>query len=144
MSALSAADRQAIVDVTIQYCWVLDGKAWDELAGVFTEDAVFERSDAPPLRGLPAVRDFIASVLAPLDRSQHLVTNHQVEPDGEGARSRCYFHAQHVREGLEGGAHFIVAGSYQDSWTRTPDGWRSRRRLFEVLWSEGNPAVLEG
>ena len=61
--------------------------------------------------------------------------------DGE-PRSRCYFHAQHVRNGTEGGSNYVVAGIYRDRWVRTEAGWRSCERSLEVTWTEGNPAVV--
>ena len=139
---LGPADRQAIVDVTVRYCWAIDTRDWADLARVFTEDAEAEYGFVPTLRGLPQIRALVQQVLGPLDASQHLVTNHQIDArDGE-VRSRCYFHAQHTRKGLEGGANYVVAGIYRDAWTRAPTGWRIRSRALEVLWTEGNPAVV--
>jgi len=141
-NALSLEDERAIIDGTVRYCWAIDGRNWDELADVFTDDALVKFGVAAPVRGLSEIQSFIARVLTPLDASQHMVTNHRVERDDEGVRSRCYFQAQHVRRGVDGGANYIVAGIYRDVWSESPVGWRIRSRELEVLWTEGNVAVI--
>ena len=142
---LSLEDRQAIVDATIRYCWAIDARAYDDLDDVFVDDVHIDYgSVSPPFQGRDRVKQLIAAALDPLDRSQHLVGSHLVEcVDGE-VRSRCYFQAQHVREDAEGGPNYIVAGIYRDKWRRTDVGWRSIARELEVLWTDGNPAVVAG
>jgi len=141
-SALGLEDRQAIVDVTIRYCWALDTRDWTALANVFTEDARADFGFASEIHGLAGIQAFVSGVLTPLDGSQHLVTNHQIDARDDDVRSRSYFHAQHIRKGVEGGDHYVVAGIYRDAWSRTPDGWRVHARRLEVLWAEGNVAVV--
>ena len=141
--SLSLEDRQAIVDATIRYCWAIDTRDYDGLDALFTEDVVCDYSSvSPPFTGVGALKELIADVLDRLDRSQHMVSNHEIEISDEGPRSRCYFHAQHVREKAEGGPNYIVAGIYTDLWRETEEGWRSCHRKLEVLWTEGNPAVV--
>jgi 3-phenylpropionate/cinnamic acid dioxygenase small subunit len=140
--ALILEDRQAIVDGTIRYCWAIDTRDWAELAQVFTEDAEADYGFMPTLRGLAEIEALVSRVLTPLDASQHMVTNHQIETHGGGVRSRCYFHAQHTRRGLEDGDNYVVAGIYRDKWSQTPAGWRIHARELEVLWTEGNAAVV--
>jgi ketosteroid isomerase-like protein len=140
--SMTLEDRQAIVDATIRYCWAIDTRAYGELNDVFTEDVIFDYAGRAPTTGVGPVTDLIADVLDRLDLSQHMLSNHQIEISPDGPRSRCYFHAQHVREDAEGGANYIVAGIYTDLWRKTPDGWRSCRRTLEVLWTDGNPAVV--
>jgi hypothetical protein len=53
--------------------------------------------ETPTVRGSPQIQAFVSQVLTPLDASQHLVTNHQIE---------------------------------------------ARTRGLEVLWTEGNAAVV--
>jgi len=141
--ALILEDRQAIVDVTVRYCWAIDTRDWTDLANVFTEDAEADYGFMPVIRGLPQIQALVRRVLTPLDTSQHMVTNHQIEAREGDVRSRCYFHAQHTRRGVEGGAHYIVAGIYRDKWAHTAAGWRIRARELEVLWTEGNAAVVD-
>lgn len=138
----SAEDRQAIVDLTIAYCWALDGNKWDGLDEVFTPDAHAELGRS--CEGREAIKARVEEALGPLDDSQHMVTNHQVSvsADGESGTSRCYLQAQHVRHAADGGPNFIVAGRYEDDVVRTPEGWRIARRVLTMMWTEGNPKVV--
>lgn len=140
--ALSLEDERSLVDATIRYCWAIDGRDFDALADVFTDDAVVQYGFVDPIQGLAEIQAYVAKILTPLDASQHLVTNHQSGRDADGVHSRCYFQAQHVRKGSDGGANYIVAGIYRDRWSETPAGWRIRERVLEVLWTEGNTAVI--
>jgi len=139
---LTPEDRRAIEDVTIRYCWALDERDWSDLAQVFIEDAVVAFGSAPPFQSLAKIQAHVAGILEPLDSSQHMVSNHQIESLEGETRSRCYFHAQHTKSGLEGGSNFVVAGSYHDIWVDSPHGWRIRSRRLRVIWTEGNVAVV--
>jgi len=134
-------DRQAIIDLTIAYCWAIDTHDWDALTAIFTPDAVAELG-SPALRGIEAITGRIRAALEPLDDSQHLVTNHQVAVDGDTATCRCYFHAQHVRHAADGGPNLVIAGRYADELVRTSEGWRICHRVLTPMWREGNVEVV--
>jgi hypothetical protein len=140
---LSLEDRQAMIDATILYCWAIDTRSYTDLNDVFTEDVHCEYSSvAPAFTGVPALIELVSATLDPLDGSQHMLTNHQFEASENGPRSRCYFHAQHIRRAAEGGSNYLVAGIYSDRWRKTSAGWRSCHRTLEVLWTDGNPRVV--
>ncbi len=141
-ACLSLEDERAIVNATHRYAAAIDRRAWDELDEVFVADAYVDYSFVPELRGTDAVKEFVSATLKHLDSTQHMVANHQVAADGDGAKSRCYLHAQHTRRGVEGGANYVVGGIYRDRWTKAAEGWRIAERYLEILWIEGNPAVV--
>ena len=53
-----------------------------------------------------------------LTLSHHMVSNHVVEIEGDKARCKCYFQAQHVRNSTPGGVNFVIAGKYEDELVR--------------------------
>jgi len=138
------ADRHAIEDVLIRYATALDSRDWSLLASCFTENGV---TDYQELGGVNAGPDAIIATchgaLSGLDASQHLISNMVVELDGDRARAACYFQAQHVYAGADGGDNFLVGGTYRDRLIRTADGWRIEHRTLEPTWQDGNPAVFE-
>lgn len=140
LEASTLIDRQAIVDVTIEYCWTLDEHAWERLALVFTPDAVAVLGRE--CRGLGEIEERVREALEPLDSSQHSVTNHQVTIDGDRATCRCYFRAQHLRSELTDGPLLMVGGRYEDELVRAANGWRITKRTLVSMWTDGNPAVL--
>jgi ketosteroid isomerase-like protein len=139
----SAEDHIGIVSVTHDYAWALDSKDFAMLDDVFTADATADLRSAVPLEGRDALKARIARALEPMDKTQHLVANHRITVDGDTATCRCYLQAQHTRYGHPGGENFILAGWYEDTLVRTPDGWRISFRRLVTTWQEGNIAVAK-
>jgi len=137
------ADRAAIVQLTIDYCWALDTGAWDDLRRVFTADAVTDLG-AGGQEGIDEIIERVSSALGPLDDSQHMVSNHQVtfDPSGDGATGRCSLQAQHIKADVEGGSLYTVGARYEDRYVRTADGWRIAERRIVPMWTDGNRAVF--
>jgi ketosteroid isomerase-like protein len=136
-------DEQAIVGVTYRYCAAIDARSWDDLTHCFTPDAAAVFGGLPGRHeGLAEIQRVIRSALEPLDASQHIVSNHLIEVSGDTATSRCYVQAQHVRSGPDGSDNFTLAGTYEDEWQRTGDGWRICSRTLSVTWTQGNREVL--
>ena len=133
---MSADDRQAIIDVTIAYCWALDTKDWGRLDDVFVPDATADLGGTQH-QGRADIIDRISTALSRYDDSQHMVTNHEVRVDGDEATCRCYLQAQHVSGGPLDGDNYLVGGRYEDRLVRTPDGWRIAHRELIVMWTDG-------
>lgn len=135
-------DERAIVEVALRYCRALDTKDWSALADVFVEDATASLGGRDRI-GLEQITKRCRAALGELDLSQHMVSNHEVDVDGDSATHSCYLHAQHVREDTPGGSLYVVAGRYEDRLARTPDGWRIAHRQLVVMWTDGNVEVVE-
>lgn len=135
-------DHHAIIDTTIRYTWLLDHGPREKLTTVFTPDAyALLGRDCD---GVEAIIARVKEALDPLDSSQHIVSNHQVSIHGDTATCRCYFQAQHVKRGTEGGDNYMVAGRYTDNFVRTAEGWRIEHRTLTVDWVDGNDRVVRG
>jgi hypothetical protein len=141
-------DRQAVIDLTIAYAWIIDHGRRDRLSEIFTNDAVFTLRD---IRGEGSERSFdgIDQIIAKIDGSigrlsisQHLISNQKVEIDGNNATCGCYLQAQHTLRGTTGGDNYIMAGRYMDELVRTDAGWRITQRVLTIDWLDGNPEVL--
>ena len=125
----------------VRYARALDSRDWALLERCFVPDARYtfpggESNDSA------SVVSRCSGALTRLDASQHLLGNIEIEVEGDTARTRTYFHAQHVKKGTEGGDCFVIAGSYQDTFVRTVDGWRINHRHQEYSWMDGNPGVV--
>lgn len=142
---MATGDRDGIVEAMHRYGRACDTKDWSLLATCFTEDAVIRYSatfgDEIPSRD--ALRDYLVHALTPLDATQHLFGNFEVERDGDTGTFRCYVQAQHVRLAAPGGHLFTVGGRYLNHATRGADGlWRMTLLEFDPIWTGGNPGVL--
>jgi ketosteroid isomerase-like protein len=131
-------DRCAIADVVSAYARAIDTRDWTALAACFTDDCVVEYAASGRAHGPSDVVDRCRSAVAPLDVTQHYVTNLVIDLAGDGASSVCSLAAQHVR----GDGRFVVGGVYHDAWRRTPDGWRIAHRRLERTWTVGDRDVL--
>ena len=134
-------DERAIVALTVAYAWALDTKHYEELRSVFAPDA------KAVLRGVECdgVDAIIARISRPLDQldaTQHIVTNQQVELDGDVATCRTQLQSQHVLRSVEGGDTFLIGGVYDDRLERRAEGWRIVHRTLTQTWTAGNPAVI--
>ena len=132
-------DRQAIADLTIRYTWALDNRRFEDLREVFAADGIADYGSLGTLHGPDEIGDACARALAHFDRTQHIVSNHQVTLQGDGASGRCYLHAQHISKDAAGDHPYIVAGNYLDRYRRTEDGWRIAHRALRVTWTGGTP-----
>jgi len=130
-------DRDDIHDVLVRYAMSLDDRDWDRLATCFTDDAVADYGTGV-FEGPDAIVGLCRQMLEPLDVSQHLLGSFEISVDGDTAVSRCYFHAQHVKDENK----LIIAGTYADSLHKRNGQWLLHRRRLIVSWQDGDPKVL--
>lgn len=110
---------EAVRHTISDYLFSLDSGHWDELAGLFAEDAVLEVTDFVTIdgtyRGRDAIRAFYASTSpneAP--RYKHHGTNLRIDVDGDEALAVSYLFYENGRGGV-----------YQERLRREADGrWR--------------------
>ena len=136
MNETSLADHQAIVELTATYCWALDEKAFDRLRHVFLPDATAQLGSSSQ-RGIDEIIDRVSTTLARFEGSQHMVSTHLIEVDGDTATCRCYLYAQHVRPVGDEPPLLAVGGRYEDRLVRTADGWRIAHRTLVCMWRSG-------
>ncbi len=70
----------------------------------------------------------------------HFIVNHAIEPTEDGAKGMQYM--VHLRYGEAGQPNIVWGGGhYEDTYVKTPDGWRFKTRRF--VRSEGTPESLK-
>lgn len=134
-------DRAEIAHRIARLAHAQDDQDWPAIAAAFTQDAVYVHPGGR-LEGADAIIERTRTALRVLDASQHLIGSIAVEVDGDSATSRAYFQAQHLRTGTPGGDLYTIAGTYDDRWVRTPDGWRIATRTQTYTWRSGNRDVV--
>ncbi|HYC21608.1 MAG TPA: nuclear transport factor 2 family protein [Candidatus Bathyarchaeia archaeon] len=140
LSQEEIADRLEIADLLARYCHAIDSKQWELLDGVFTPDARIDYTTSGGIQGrFPEVKDWLAKTLVHFPMTQHLVTNLQIEIQGDRATSRAYFYNPMGEPKPEGPGLklFFVGGYYLDKLTRTPAGWRISERFEQQAWMAG-------
>ena len=133
-------DRFEIEQVLVRYSTLIDTKQFGRLAtDVFTADAVVDYTKAPGgIAGSVAeVTAWLTKVLAPFSVLQHMLGNFDITVEGDRASSICYFHNPMGMPTGAGTSVFWCGGRYVDELVRTPQGWRIRHRIDEVLYMQG-------
>ncbi len=153
----SFEDRQAIVDLVIQYATGVDRRDWALYEECFTDPCEFDFSS---WNGRPAATmgagewaGKVRSTNGNFDATQHLSTNHVVTFDTpDTATCVSYVQAQHwfSAERLQRLGHAVdeprwctVGGYYTNSVVRTDAGWRIARCRLTVTWVTGDRSVFD-
>jgi hypothetical protein len=134
----TADEQQAVVDVLVRCAAAFDLRDWRALEDVFATDAVGYGA-----HGRDAVIAFVRGFLGGCGPSQHLLSNHRVDVDGDTARSVCKARVFHVGSGERSHLTYECLGNYWDDFVRTDSGWRIAKREFEVTISLGDTSVLQ-
>lgn len=134
-------ERQRVADLGRRNAQALDACDAALLRTLFAPDAALAIDGVGEFTGVDAIVGSL-SVLAGLDRTQHVIGNQLVELRGDTAVMDSYFIATHVDHDHPGGPVFTVYGAYADRCVRTADGWRIARRKVQMLASTGNAAML--
>ena len=142
--SLSSEDVLDIQQLVARYGYVLDngaegGKAYADL---FTNDGVFASPQAT-VSGREALLTF-ASGHRPGQGPAYVrnfATNVKLEPAAGGARGRVYGVVIAIGENNQPSSVF-AGGHFEDTYAKTPAGWRFKRRQF--VPSEGGPTSNVG
>jgi hypothetical protein len=133
--------RQACTDLIVRYAYLNDERRYEELAALFTEDAVLYRPSAPAqgIVGRPAI--LAAFRKRPADTMTfHVTSDILVEVQDEAraeARSRILLlSGTRPQDGsaLPADARAPVPGVFRDVFLLTPQGWKfsERRGTFWI------------
>jgi len=133
------SDRLEIEALLIRYTRAIDTGEWDRLDEVFTADAEIDYTATGGIAGsYPEVKAWLAEMLPIFPKRMHSLAQIDSQVDGDTATVAAYFHNPMLlpqRDGSETVVEF--GGIYHHDLVRTPDGWRSRRLLEELVWKRG-------
>jgi hypothetical protein len=141
---LTPMDRIQIEQLIARYAYALDtgGRNGYDYADLFTADGVFVGMNQGQAGRSFRGRDTLAALARGGARNpnfvSHYITNIVVEPTAEGARGREYaIIADLGGNGSKG--TFTHGGFYEDTYVKTPDGWRFKTRVFYGSESGATP-----
>ncbi|MEV1120984.1 nuclear transport factor 2 family protein [Actinosynnema sp. NPDC049800] len=139
-------DRFEIVDATTRMAWFADRRDWDALLTVFADEVDL---DYTSLTGGEPARLAAADVVAGwraglggLDATQHLVSNHLVDVDGDRAVVTAQFQAVHVLANPHGDPTWTLGGHYRFGLVRADGGWRIDAITMTTTWATGNQHIM--
>jgi hypothetical protein len=124
-------DREAIRLVLRDYGRLLDERHFDEFGQLFAQDGEYV-SAGTTVRGPTAIAESLRRImtgnsLGLAEPNFHVLFNERIELQGDKAEatSQSFF----VAPGADGAPQLIMMASYDDSFVRTPKGWRFARRV---------------
>lgn len=133
-------DTEEIRALLARYCHLCDARTDTSFVReIFTEDAVDDHGlFGQVFRGWAELEDMYQRSSEFLEKAAHFVTNQQIEVTGDTATGRSYVQCYTwLRESSHLGnvrpADYVFVGDYDDTFARTPDGWRIKTRLMRPL-----------
>jgi ketosteroid isomerase-like protein len=129
----TAADRLEIIEATHTYALGLDRLDPELALSAYTDDAVWDASAVGLERyeGSDQIRGFFERDRDAIAEQFHILTNHIVQftgPDEAVGTNYVFSEGQ-----MKSGARFEAAALNDDTYRRTPDGWRIASRVITAL-----------
>jgi 3-phenylpropionate/cinnamic acid dioxygenase small subunit len=139
-SRIRFAIERACTDLAMEYARSIDFRDYDNIVDVFTEDATLVIGEK--LVGRAAILE--AMMQRPADlRSRHVISNVFIDVvDDRNARGICYLTLYRFKgqAALERGAVPLrgaaAIGHYEDTFVRTPRGWRIAHRVLHLAFRD--------
>jgi hypothetical protein len=137
-------DNARITRIVESYFRALDEKHFDEshFRQILAPDARVTRPNGATVVGPANIADSHARSFARFEATQHLLTGHDVDIDGDTAAVRANLVAIHIWNDRRAEASmldrsFTAGGVITVALTRTPDGWRITQTENHVIWRTG-------
>jgi hypothetical protein len=129
------ADQLDIQRLLHDYAWACDNGEWVLLASVFTPDADLDYSSTGgPAGGRDEVVGWLEESLGQVEMIQHVVSNLQIDVDGNEAAGRAMFFTSVRLPGVDG--LLLTGGYYRLRFAHTADGWKIRSLAEDNRWMQ--------
>ena len=136
----SVRDELDIQRVIHDYAWACDNGDWALLRSIFTDDAELDYSTTGgPAGPRDEIVAWLEASLSQVETIHHVVSNFQIDLDGDRADVVAMFHCSIRLPGADG--MLVTGGYYREEHVRTADGWRIRRLLEDNRWMDGPAPV---
>ena len=123
------------------YAWACDNGDWALLKSIFTEDATLDYSTTGgPAGGRDEVVAWLEASLTQVPVIHHVVSNFQIDLDGDRATVRALFQCSAKFDGTDD--MMVTGGYYDEIFARTADGWKIERLFEDNRWMTNPPAGL--
>ena len=135
-------DVVAITQLVNLYGLAVDSQRWDLFDRIFAADVDADYGSTSHSTDRQGFKNDFAGFHAPFDSTQHTMSTHVVDVDGDKAVSFCNGGWRLLRKAA-GEPLWDGTGWYDDALVRTRAGWRIVRRVCRITWWTGNPRVNE-
>jgi hypothetical protein len=130
---------QEIRDQIARYAIWFDDKNWDDFAGLWAEEAVFEGPDMR-FEGRDAVLEFLTGCLPADYNGKHMNATALIEPDESGARARARTDVVWITMNFQN----TIVARYDDQFVRRDGRWVFlHRKEVVVPFRDGPPPMSD-
>jgi hypothetical protein len=140
---MTVQDTQSIIQLVNLYGFAVDTQRWELFDRIFTADVDADYGETSHWRDLASFKSDFAVFHDPFDSTQHIMSNHLVQVEGDKAQAFTHGTWRLVRNKADGTPLWDGSGWYDDDLVRTAEGWRIKRRTCRIVWWTGNPLVNE-
>jgi hypothetical protein len=144
---LELLDRANIIETTFEMARCLDQLDYAALEECLLDEVAvrYEHVVEDEMVTMPAA-EFVAAwreAMSGLETTQHLLSNHRVDVDGDEATCTAYCVIQHYYPEPSGSCLWTVGGHYDFEFVRTAEGWRIAVLEMAGFWAQGNRHLLQ-
>jgi hypothetical protein len=131
-------DQGGVERTLYDYAWACDNRDWDLLGTVFAADAHLDYSSTGgPVGGRDEIVAWLRDSLSQVTMIQHVVSNFQIDFDGDRAAGRAMFLTAVRIPGLD---DLLTTGGYYDlAFRRQEEGWKLTRLVEDNRWMHPGP-----
>ena len=134
--------RALVVAVLESLFAAVDRRDWVALARTLASEVGLDYGK-PEVLSPEQIVDRWKPLFAGLDKTDHRVTDFEVDVIGDTARVHSRFHASHFLNGAAHGDTWILDGAYDHELVRTDGEWRVSAMKMTPGKSVGNAAIFE-
>ena len=141
MDMIELADWLAIAETLALYCRGIDRCDPEQLAAVFTPDAVIDYGD-----GAKPIAEVIPGLMAGLGAmrlTQHNISNTVIRIADLTARAETNCVALHIIPTPDGAIELVVGGRYLDTLAKREGRWQIAERLYVMDWNRTAPTTMQ-
>lgn len=142
MAAGSLQDRVDIIDLMNRYALGVDRRDWALYRSCFEDTFRIRAEGWPEVMAADAWVDIVRAGIHNYEATQHQMSNHSVDVDGDRAHCIVYIRAVHHQPNAEGGPRWVLVGYYDLGLARHAAGWQIADFNLTIQWNEGNLALM--
>jgi len=135
-------DRAAITDLVNRYATGLDRRDWKLLRSIFADEIDMEYTSVGIKAGRYSADRWVRSsevLFAGFGPTQHTLTNHAIDLNGDTAHCVMYMRAEHfIVEDAPRDNCWTIGGYYRVDLKRSTEGWKIHAMGLHVTWQTGN------
>ena len=138
-------DLLAIIELINRFGMHADWREWEDLRMLLKDEITSDYSDLYGEKQQVKADDLIEqwkNFLGSMEATQHMITNHVIDLNGDRATCRAHFRAQHILHNRNGGSHWMPSGTYLFELEKVDRNWKISSIILKMLWSEGNQNLL--